>query len=385
MFSHRITLFRLFGFSVKADASWLLLAVLVTWSLATGLFPAYYEDLPQTTYWILGALGAVGLFGSIVLHELGHSVVARLNGIPIRDITLFIFGGVADMDEEPPSAPSEFIMAVAGPTVSVLLAAIFAGIYFAGKSVLGDGDGAGPPALGVFMYLAWLNGLLAAFNLVPAFPLDGGRALRAILWGWKGDLRWSTRIASSIGSGFGLLLIVLGIFAFISGNLIGGVWWFMIGMFVRAASSMSYKQMQIRRALEGESLRRFMKTGVVTVPRHISVQELVEEYVYKFHYKMFPLVDESGKLIGCISTRDIKEIPKEEWDQHPVADVAGSCSEQNTVSPGEDPMKVLTMMNRSGNSRLLVVEDGELVGIVTLKDMLNFLSLKMDLEGEVPV
>ncbi len=377
MFTRRITVFQLFGFAVRVDASWLFLAVLVTWTLAANVFPGRAPDLPEATYWWMGVVGAVGLFASIILHELGHSLVARALGIRIKDITLFIFGGVADMEDEPHTAGAEFLMAVAGPATSVLLAGLLYGIV---KTVpAGDGT----PLFTVLRYLAWLNGVLAIFNMLPAFPLDGGRVLRAGLWAWRGNVRWATHIASQIGSGFGLALIILGVLSLFGRDVIGGLWWFMIGMFMRTASQMSYKHLLVRRALEGESVSRFMQTDLVTVGPGITIRELVEDYVYRYHYKMYPVVVHD-RLMGCVSTREIKEVPREDWPIVTVGELMGECSTANSVRPDEDAMKALSSMNRTGNSRLLVVDGGRLVGLVTLKDLLAFLSLKMDLEGEKP-
>ncbi len=378
MFTYKVKLFRLFGFSVEADASWVLLAVLVTWTLAHGVFPIYFEGLTTGTYWTMAIVGAAGLFMSIILHELGHSLVARRFGLPIKSITLFVFGGVADMEDEPPTATAELFMAIAGPATSIALALLMFGGALAVPLVLPQYNGI-TPVQGVLWYLAWLNSILAVFNLLPAFPLDGGRVLRALLWGWRGNLRWATRFASNVGSGFGIVLIAMGIFWLFTGNVVGGFWWILIGMFMRSAAQSSYRHVLVRRALEGESLRRFMRTDVVTVPRYISLQELVEEYVYKYHYKMFPVV-EDDKLIGCVSTRELRNVDREEWDRTPVGEIMGNCSESNSVSPDEDPMKVLSTMNRTGQSRMLVIEGDQLAGIITLKDMLNFLSLKVGLE-----
>ncbi|MCK5276199.1 MAG: site-2 protease family protein, partial [Alphaproteobacteria bacterium] len=217
MFGRGIPLFRILGFQVKLDASWLILAVLVTWSLAAGYFPARYEGLSGPTYLWMGVAGALGLFASIVFHELSHSLVARRYGMQIRGITLFIFGGVAEMEDEPPTAKAEFLMAIAGPIASAVLSVSF--------NILGDFGvrmGMAAPVPAVLGYLSFINMLLAAFNLVPAFPLDGGRMLRAVLWGWKGDLRWATRIAANAGASFGFALIAFGLFNIITGNLIGG-------------------------------------------------------------------------------------------------------------------------------------------------------------------
>jgi len=376
MFGKKIHLFNLFGFKVGADISWLLLAVLVTWSLATGVFPYYFKGLSQEAYWWMGFAGATGLFLSIVFHEFSHSLVARHFGLPMKGITLFIFGGVAEMEGEPNSPKVEFLMAIAGPISSVLLGA---GAY--GASVLGANAGWPAPVIGVLLYLGWLNIILAAFNLIPAFPLDGGRVLRSILWQIKGDLRWSTHVASTFGSAFGLLLIVLGIVSFISGAFIGGVWYFLIGLFIRSASQMSYQQLLMRNALSGEEVERFMHEAPVTVPPATSIADLVNNYFYRYHYKMFPVSNGNG-LVGCVTATRVKEVPRDEWNRHAVQELMIPCSQENAVSPHADAMEALSLMNRTGNSRLLVVDHEHLLGIVTLKDMLKFLALKIDLEGE---
>jgi Zn-dependent protease/CBS domain-containing protein len=374
MFGKRIKLFNLLGFEVRIDLSWIIIAGLITWSLASGLFPYLYPGLSPETYWFMGGVGALGLFASIVCHEYCHSLVARNFGMPMKGITLFIFGGVAEMGDEPPTARAEFWMAVVGPVSSLLIAGVFYLIYLGGTS-------AGWPVavLGVLRYLAWINALLAAFNLIPAFPLDGGRILRSILWGAKANLRWATRISSGIGSGFGIFLIILGVLEVLRGNFIGGMWWFLIGMFLKGAAQTSYQQLVVRKALEGEHVRRFMNDHPVTVPAAATVQDLVEDYIYKHHYKMFPVM-EGDNLVGCVSTREVKEVPREEWSRDTVGRLAAKCSPENTIAPDADATQALARMNQTGVSRLLVVENGRLVGLVTLKDLLAFLSLKVELE-----
>ena len=376
MFGKHIKLFKLLGFEVRVDASWLVIAVLVTWSLASGLFPYLYPGISRETYWTMGVLGALGLFASIVAHEFCHSLVARKVGIPMKGITLFIFGGVAEMGDEPPTARAEFMMAIVGPLSSMAIGAVFYLIYRGGQSA-----GWSTPVNGVIYYIAYINGILAAFNLVPAFPLDGGRVLRSILWGAKGNLRWATRVSSTIGAAFGLGLIFLGIYKFVTGDVIGGVWMFLIGMFLRNAAQMSYQQLLVRKALEGEPVRRFMNADPVTVQSSLTVEKLVEDYIYKYHHKMFPVM-EGEKLVGCITTRQIKEIPREAWSRETIREAASPVSAENTISPATDAVKALAMMNQGGVSRLLVMEGGRLVGLVTLKDLLDFFSLKVELEEQ---
>jgi Zn-dependent protease/predicted transcriptional regulator len=374
MFEKRIPLFSLFGFKVSLDLTWIILAVLITWSLAEGAFPAYFKGFSTTTYWWMGVAGAIGLFFSIVFHEFCHSLVARQFGLEMKGITLFIFGGVAEMQDEPASAKAEFFMAVVGPISSLVLAGIFYVIQRAGQSA-----GMYKPVGSVLLYMAWLNMILAIFNMVPAFPLDGGRVLRSILWAIKGNLRWATHIASQLGAAFGWLLIILGVVSFIGGNFIGGLWYLLIGMFIRGASHMSYRQMLMRKALAGETVERFMERNVVTVSPDINVSELVEDYFYRYHYAMFP-VQKDGQLIGCVTTRQVKELPREKWNTTTVADIASGCAAENTVSKDTDAMKALSLMNSTTNTRLMVLDGNNLVGIVTLKDLLQFFALKIDLE-----
>lgn len=374
MFGKGITLFRLFGFKVKIDLSWLILGLLITWTLAQGLFPYQIKGLHPTTYWIMGVAGALGLLFSIVFHELWHSLIARKFGLSMRGITLFIFGGVAEMTEEPPSPKAEFFMAVAGPISSVILSLGLFAIFF-----IGAGAGWSKSITVVINYLAFLNLILAGFNLMPAFPLDGGRVLRSVLWGWKDNLRWATQISSKIGGAFGIALIAIGILELFLGNLIGGIWMAVIGLFIRGASQSAYQQMLLRRSLEGEKVRRFMKSEPITVSPSISVEDLIEDYIYKYHFKLYPVAD-NGELVGCVALNQIKNIPKEERKNRLVRELIVECSENNTIGPDEDAMKALTVMRKTHSSRLMVVEGDKLAGILTLKDMMGLLSLKIDLE-----
>jgi Zn-dependent protease/CBS domain-containing protein len=375
MFGRRFTLFRLLGFEVRIDVSWLFIVVLVTWSLAQGFFPRYYEGFSTYAYLWMGALGALGLFASIVFHELSHSLAARRFGLPMKGITLFIFGGVAEMDEEPASPKVEFFMAIAGPVASIIAGIIFLLAY------AGAAQAAVPePAVAVLHYLWLINFILAGFNLLPAFPLDGGRVLRSLLWSWKNNIRWATGIASQIGSGLGLALISTGVFFVIGGAVVAGIWYFLIGMFIRYASRTSNVRVFMRETLEGEPVSRFMKPDPVCAAPSIRIRQLVDEYIYRHHFKMYP-VEEEGHLVGCITTRDVKSIPPDEWESRSVGEILSPCSEENSISADTDAVHALSLMHRTGNSRLVVVDGDRVVGIIALKDLLDFINLKMDLEG----
>ncbi len=377
MFLHRIRLFSLFGFDVHVDASWLLLAVLIAWSLAVGVFPASVPGLPPATYWWMGIAATVGLLFSIVLHEMSHSLVARRFNMPIRGITLFIFGGVAEMESEATSPRGEFLMALAGPVASAVLGFLLFLLFNLASSANG------PAAVaGVLWYLGYLNWVLAIFNLVPAFPLDGGRMLRAALWGWRGDPIWATRVAAGAGNAFGILLIVLGLFDVLRGDFVGGVWSFLIGMFLRGAADAAYQQTLAQQVLGGQPVSRFMNPQPITVPPDVSLRDLVENYVYRYHHKTFPVVRD-GRLLGCISTAQLRNMDRAEWDRRTVADIMEACSADNVVTPDTDALEALTKMQRTGRSRLLIARGGQLIGILSLRDLLHFLTLRLELDDRV--
>ena len=372
LFSHRIRIFRLFGINVRLDASWLLLALLVVWTLADGVFPGLAPGLQRQTYWGMAVAGAVGLFASIVFHEMAHALVARRFGIPIRGITLFIFGGVAEMEGEPGSARGELLMALAGPLASILLAgamlALTAGI---GGAQRGAVDG-------VTWYLAIINGMLALFNLIPAFPLDGGRVLRAALWAWQGDILRATRIAAGAGNLFGLVLIVLGVVDILSGNFVSGMWRFLIGMFLRGAAEASYRQTVAERSFGGVSVAQVMTPDPIVVAPEASVAEFVD-HVYRHHHRVFPVV-RNGALIGQVGTQQAAAVERSLWPSVPVAEIAIPCRAEEVVDPALAAMAALTRMQRTGVTRLFVVDKGRLVGILGLRDLMELLSTRTELE-----
>lgn len=375
MFGRSYKLFKLLGFNVQVDASWLILALLVTWTLGAGYFPSQLHGLSTAAYWTLGFIGALGLFASIVLHELSHSLVARRRGLPMTGITLFIFGGVAHMEDEPANASTEFLMAVAGPLASVALAVGFYLLYSMGQANAWPRE-----SLLVLRYLAFINGLLAAFNLIPAFPLDGGRVFRAVLWRWKHNLRWATRVASRTGSGFAIAFMGLGALDVFQGNLIGGVWLVLIGMFLQNTSGAAYRQLVSRQMLAGESVRSLSIADPVTVPTNLSIKNLVENYMYPKHIDLFPVTD-GQRLVGCISTREVKGLTADQWAALTVGDLMVPCSSENSIDAGGDALTALSVMNRTGHHRLVVKDGDRVVGVLTHKDMLKFLSIKLEVEN----
>jgi Zn-dependent protease/CBS domain-containing protein len=375
MFTTRWRLFRILGIPINIDLSWVIILLLLTWTLAFG-FAQSIPGLTRAESWGLGLVTALGFFLCIVLHELGHAVVARKVGIPMRGITLFMFGGVAEMVGEPPSAGREFGMAIAGPLVSALLALLF--VILAIVASVGEW----PVELAVMLEYLWMiNVAVLVFNLVPAFPLDGGRVLRAILWGTMGSLRRATYWCSIIGKGFAWFLIFLGILDIMSGLVVPGIWLALIGLFLNNAAQAGYEQVLIRQILQGEPVSRFMNRDPIVVHPSLSLLDWVEEYVYRYHHKAFPVVV-VGRLEGLISTRHLANFPREEWEMHTVAEAMQTNLDNITLAPDADALSALERMQGQGAERLLVTENGRLVGLISLRDLLAFLHLKLELEGD---
>jgi Zn-dependent protease len=373
IFKYRLRLCTLFGFEVWIDASWLLLAALLIWTFGAGVFPDAAPNLAKQTYWWMAIVATIGFFVSIVLHELSHSLVARRYGMPIRGITLFIFGGVADLEGEPRSAHVEFLMAAAGPLASFILGAALALVV----SLYAYPTTAVPTVLG---YLALLNTSLALFNLVPAFPLDGGRILRAGLWAWRGDFAWATRIAAACGDVFGILLIVGGAFDVIRGDFVTGMWQFLIGLFLRNAAAASYQESMVRRVLTGTAVQRLMTPDPITVPPEISVADFIEDYIYRFHHRSFPVVRD-GRLIGIVGTKEAVGLDRQFWASTPVERILVPCEAEDLIAPAADTAEALAQLRRRAKPRLYVVSDGHLAGVLSLRDLLDVLALKLEVEA----
>ena len=376
MIGRQLHLFTLFGFEVKLDLSWLLLALLISWSLGAGVFPQEYPDLPQLTYAWMGLAVAIGVFFSIVFHEFAHSIIARNFGLSMRGITLFIFGGVAQMEKEPPSPKAEFLIAIAGPISSFLLAGAFWLL-----ETLARGNAWPQPLIGVTETMVLINLTVAIFNLVPAFPLDGGRVLRAALWHRKGNLRAATFTSSQIGRGFGAMLMLIGGIAVFRGYLIGGMWWFLIGIFVRGAASASYQNLVVSEMIKDHPISKFMRRDPIVVPPSTTVHDWLEDYVYQYHFKMYPVVDESA-LLGCITVDAVRALPQSERATTTVGELIRPCSEENTLPADTSTKELLSnILHLKKSPRYMVVDDGKLVGMISLKDLLELISLRLELES----
>jgi Zn-dependent protease/predicted transcriptional regulator len=369
------------GIPIGIHYSWFIVFGLLTYSLAIGLFPALYEDWATETYWITAAIASILLFVSVLLHELGHSVTAQRKGIPVRSITLFIFGGVASIGEESETAGDEFAIAIMGPVVSIFIAIVSAVLWLT----------IGPfqeQAAAVFMYLALVNTILVVFNMIPGFPLDGGRVFRAIIWGWTGNVTTATRIASTTGVIIGYGFIILGIFLVFQVP-ITGIWLIAIGWFLQNAADQAYRQHQLRRTFEGIKVRQLMEPHPITVSAFASLEELVDRYMLGRNLRGLPVVDDDV-LAGIVTLTDIKDTPREEWSRYRVLDCMTARENLITAEPDTDLDTVLQLMSEHDFHQIPVLQEGRLVGLLTRGQVIRFLQLRQTLpepprqtEGEI--
>ncbi len=379
--SGRIPLFRIAGIQVNANWSWLIIVVLISLSLAGGFYPAALPGRLPSTYWLLGLLTALLFFASLLTHELAHSLVARRYGLPVREILLFVFGGVSNIEREAHEPRVEFRVAIVGPLTSFAIAALAWGLARVSS---------GAPRV-VFGYLVVVNLFVGVFNLLPGFPLDGGRVLRAWLWHRWRDAARATRVAASIGSGFGWALIILGALQALGGGLAGGLWIALIGMFLQAAASSSAQQVALREQLVGLRVSDVMtpEASLVTVSPDLTVDRFVDEYLWRERYDGFPVLGAGRAFLGLVGIEQVRAVPREAWRTTRVEAIMRPAAEVPTVSAGEDAVRALERMMSTGEGRLPVVRgnhagQAELAGIVTRRDILHLLRLRTDLGAGRP-
>jgi Zn-dependent protease/predicted transcriptional regulator len=367
--------FQVAGITIGFDYSWFIIFGLVLLALSGGYFPHYYPGYRTQTYWIAGIFATLCFFASLVIHELAHSLVAIRAGIEIKEITLFIFGGVSRITEEPKDPVTEFKIAAVGPLASFALAVVFWIIMklFAGLQLI--------LLTGIFYYLAWINLALGIFNLIPGFPLDGGRLFRALFWWRTGSLTRATRVAADLGKGFAMALMILGGFQIFRGDLIGGIWFIFIGMFLRGMSQRGYEEVVIRRTLENVPVREIMTREVVTVTANLSLYELIYHYFLQYPYRGFP-VKEDGRILGMISLNQVKDIPPGEYPVLGIKDFITRLSDDMVISPEGTLDEAMKQMTQKDLDRLLVMQQGELVGLITRKSLMRFVEIKQILEPE---
>lgn len=354
---------RWFGFEIRIDYSWFLIFLLVLWTLSAQVFPQELEGLTVSAYYLMGFAGAILLFLSVLLHELSHSAVARSRGIEVEGITLFIFGGVAQMSMEAERAIDEFLLTAAGPLSSLALAGIF---YLGG---IGVEALAWPEAVSVVAgYLAIINLALAVFNMVPGFPLDGGRIFRSVVWQITGDLARATRWATTGGRIFGYLLIGLGVVLLWWGDLVSGAWSIFIGWFLAGAAGASLRQFRLRRTLSGVPVERVMSRNPVALEAELPVRAAVEEYFLRHSRDAFPVVRD-GTLVGVISLDEVAEVPEERRGETRVSEVMKGTAALPTASRGEMMDELFTRVSAGDEKRVLIMDGNRLVGMVTLDEI----------------
>ncbi len=372
MIGSNIRLFKAFGIPVEINISWFIVFLLVLWSLTTGYFPLKYPTLSPLSYFLMGFVGSLMLFISVLLHEIAHSYVAKNNGVPIRRITLFLFGGISQLSKEAPDPKTELKIAIAGPLTSYVLMGLFILVYFIiAKSNLES-------VSGVIRYLAYINGALATFNLIPGFPLDGGRVLRAALWGATGDLRRSTYIASRVGTIIGFAFIAGGFLSAIFGQFILGLWLVFIGFFLRQAAEAGYAHVLMESVLKGITVGDIMKSDVVTVPEEISIQSLIDDYFFRYHYDCFPVTFQ-GRLKGLVGLDDLRNLPRQKWADTTVSQVMRKDLENLVAHASDDASEVLKRMIQGKCGKIPIVDGENVVGIITRKDIIEALRIFSDL------
>jgi Zn-dependent protease/CBS domain-containing protein len=356
------------GFEISLDYSWFVILVLIVASFSTAVFPPAAPGHGRTVYILMALVGALLFFTSLLVHELAHSFVARAKGIEVEGITLFIFGGMARTSREASTPGDEFLIAAAGPLASFALAVLFSLVASAAPSI-----GLGLEFVVVAEYLGVLNLVLAVFNLLPGFPLDGGRLFRAALWRVSGSFRRATRIASGVGRGLGWVLIGLGIYSFFGGNgFIGGLWLVFIGWFLAHAARMSYQQVLLQEMLGPLTAAQAMSPEPETVSPDLPIERLVHEHFLRMPYSAFPVTDD-GVLIGLITLGKVRGLPKEDWKDRRVGDIMIPM-EELTLLPPETPMTAVLETMRNGDTRrVLVARDWELLGIISSTDIARWL------------
>jgi len=373
MSRHNIPLGRILGIQIGLDYSWFVIFTLLTWVLATGYFPAEFKGWPPLLYWVTGALTAVVFFASVLLHELGHSLVALRYKVPVRSITLFLFGGVAEIGAEPPSAIAEFLIAGAGPLTSLILAAVFYSV----EPLAGGIE----PLLGLAKYLAFINLALAVFNLIPGYPLDGGRVFRAVVWAITGNMRRATLIAANAGRLFAFLFIFAGVWQMFGGDFTGGLWIAFLGWFLDSAASAQVQLVMLQDLLRGRTVSQAMSTRCAAVPADLTLRELVDDHILASGQHCF-IVERGNNAVGLMTLQRIKEVPRSEWAATQAGQVMLPLEQVRGVDPNTGLWTALQKLDQEGVNQLPVTQDHRVIGMLSREDVLSFLRTLQELGAE---
>ena len=370
MRSQSISLGKIFNIPVRLDYSWFLILILLTWLLAGSYYPAAYPHWPVAEYWAMGAVTAMLFFLCVLLHELGHSVVAQRNGIPVRSITLFIFGGVSQITEEATKPLTDFLMASAGLAVSLLLALLFAALQPLVAGV--------PPLLALAQYLTYINGLLLLFNLIPGFPLDGGRMFRAVVWARVKNFDRATLIAATLGRIVAFLFILFGVWLVFFGSFLNGLWIIFIGWFLESASTGELRQQTLRTVLAGHKVSQIMGRNYVTIPADISLQRLADDHILGAGRRFF-IVENAGTAAGIMTLHKVREIPRGEWSHTLVSQAMIPAEKMDWIGPEAELWDALQKMNQDGVNQLPVMAEGKIQGVLNRENVIQYLQTMRDL------
>ena len=362
---------RIRGIEIGVHYTWIFIFALLSYSLAVDYFPSLYGNWSTGQYWTISIIASLLLFASVVAHELGHSFVAIARGIPVKSITLFIFGGVASLSQDTEDARTEFQVAIAGPAVSFVIAAVSLGLSYLMRDVNSQLEG-------IFFYLAMANGLLVAFNLIPGFPLDGGRVFRSIVWGITHSMERATNIAGTVGVIIGYLFIVLGIFVMFSGVLISGIWFVAIGWFLQNAAQQSMQQLRMDQTFHDVSIAMLMQVNPPSVEPQATLEDLVEHHILGQNTRGVPVVQD-GILKGIITLSDIKSVPRLQWRDYRVLDRMTPRDRLVTVTPDSPLSEALQEMSARDIHQIPVVRGDALVGLLTRNDIIRFIQLRNEI------
>ena len=365
MQKNSLTIGRIFGIPIRIHSSWLLLFVLISWSLASQYFPQRYGGWAEGQYWLVAIATSLLLFFSVLLHELAHALVAISRGLPVHDIVLFIFGGVAELTEEPEAPRTEFTMALVGPLTSFALAFLFLISWLISLKY-------NPYISALSIYLAGTNASLGAFNLIPGFPLDGGRVLRSVLWAGTGDIKRATRWATGVGQMVAYLFITIGVLQVIQRQWIDGIWLAFIGWFLENAAQTSYRQIALKQFLMGHQVREAMTGQCYPLAPNMTLDALVSDYIMPLGFRCFPVVSD-GKTQGIVSLPLVRKVPEASWPQVTVRAVMYPLDRVDSLHPEDDLWKSLENMTSGRIEQLPVSEDGQFLGILTHDDILGFI------------
>ncbi len=369
---------RIAGIDIEIHPSWLLILGFVAWSLSDAFFPDHYESWSTFAYWAVGISSAVLLFVTVLIHEMAHALVARHRGLPVPRITLFIFGGMSHMSRQPATAGEEFQIAAAGPATSILIALVSAGLGFAFREM-------SEKAEAILFYLAFVNLALGIFNILPGFPLDGGRVLRSIAWKRSGSFRQATRVASSVGEMFGYGLIVAGFFILLAGGLLDGLWLAFIGWFLLGAARGEAANLQLEGVLRRLTARDVMQAEFPSVTPGTPVSEIVHDYMVGKGERAV-MVANDGAVLGVITVSDVRRVPRDSWAQVPAQRIMTPRSNVITVNASQPAVEVLVLLGEKGLNQVPVLEDGRMVGLVTRRELMDRIQLaeRLDPVGEEP-